>query len=178
MIFTLKTYRNWGFFGLVALTGLLQGCAMLGGMANVAASSATNLFSDGPTPSFLDWKAMTVIAAPDANQDSPLSFDLVFVRDSATLEKLLAVPASRWFSSKQELQNTYPNAILIRSWELVPQQILQLSEDDLGSPRVAGILIYADYLGPGDHRIQLPRTRESFLVELGPHSFSVRTRPR
>jgi type VI secretion system protein len=178
MTSTLISYRMLRFFGLVAMTGLMQGCAMLGSMTNVVVSSTANLFSGAPSPSFLDWKAITVIAAPDANQNSPLALDLVFVRDSTTLEKLLTLPASRWFSSKQELQNTYPNAIVIRSWELVPQQILQLSEDDLGSPRVAGMLVYADYLGPGDHRIQLPLTKESFLVELGARSFTVQKRPR
>lgn len=73
---------------------------------------------------------------------------------------------------------TYPNAITLRSWELVPQQVLQLSEEALGSPRVAGMLLYANYLSPGEHRAQLPLAREAFLVELGARGFNVQTRPR
>lgn len=154
------------------------GCSMLGGVANVVASSTANLFSGTPGPSFLDWKAITMVAAPDLNQNSPLALDLVFVRDPATLEKLLTLPATKWFASKDELMKTYPNAMTVKSWELVPQQVLQLSEEALGSPRVAGMVLFADYLNPGDHRAQLPLAREAFLVDLGARSFSVKTRPR
>ena len=126
--------------------GSTSGCAMLGGMANVVASTTANL--------------------------------LVFVNDSAALEKLLTMPAAKWFASKDELLKTYPNALTIKSWELVPQQVLQLNEEALGSPRVAGMVLFADYLTPGDHRAQLPLGRVAFLVDLNERSFSVKTKPR
>ncbi len=171
----------WHWLPRMAVASLLMtisGCAMVGGMANVVASSTANLFSATPTASFLDWKAMTLVAAPDVNQNSPLALDLVFVRDQATLDKLLTLPAAKWFASKEELQKTYPNTMTVRSWELVPQQVLQLSEEALGSPRVVGMVIFADYLSPGDHRARLPLTREAFLVNLDSRSFSVQARPR
>ena len=158
--------------------GSTSGCAMLGGMANVVASTTANLFSGPPGPSFLDWNAITFIAAADVNQNSPLALDLVFVNDSAALEKLLTMPAAKWFASKDELLKTYPNALTIKSWELVPQQVLQLNEEALGSPRVAGMVLFADYLTPGDHRAQLPLGRVAFLVDLNARSFSVKTKPR
>jgi type VI secretion system protein len=160
------------------MLGSASGCAMVGGVTNVVASSTANLFSGPPGPSFLDWKAMTLVAAPDVNQNSPLALDLVFVRDPVALEKLLTMPAAKWFSGKDELMKTYPNALTIKSWELVPQQVLQLSEEALGSPRVAGMVLFADYLTPGDHRAQLPLDRVAFLVELSSRSFSVKTKPR
>lgn len=155
----------------------VSGCAMVGGMANVVASSTANLFSGPPGPSFLEWKAITMVAAPNVNQNSPLALDLVFVRDPIALDKLLTIPASKWFASKEEILKTYPNAMSIKSWELVPQQVLQLSEEALGSPRVAGMVLFADYRTPGEHRAQLPLTRVAFLVELGTSSFSVKTKP-
>lgn len=121
---------------------------------------------------------MTLVAAPDVNQNSPLALDLVFVRDPAALEKLLTMPAAKWFTSKDEILRTYPNAITIKSWELVPQQVLQLSEEALGSPRVTGMVLFADYIAPGDHRAQLPLGSAAFLVDLGARSFSVKTKPR
>jgi type VI secretion system protein len=156
----------------------LHGCGVVGGVANVVASSTANLFSGSPGPAFLDWKAMTLVTSADANQNSPLALDLVFVRDPATMDKLLTLPASKWFSSKEELMKTYPNTFTVRSWELVPQQVLQLSEEALGSPRVAGMLLYANYLSAGDHRAQLPLGRQAFLIELGERGFLVKTRPR
>jgi len=158
--------------------GSTSGCAMVGELANVVASSTANLFSGPPQPSFLDWKAITLVAAADVNQNSPLALDLVFVNDSAALEKLLAMPAAKWFASKDELLKTYPNALVIKSWELVPQQVLQLSEEALGSPRVAGMVMFAGYSTPGDHRAQLPLGRVAFLVDLNARSFSVKTKPR
>ena len=171
--------KRWAPRACAALAlGAASGCAMVGGVANVVASSTANLFSGTPGPSFLDWKAITLVAAPDVNQNSPLALDLVLGRDQATLDKLLTLPAAKWFASKDELQKTYPNSLTVRSWELVPQQVLQLSDEALGSPRVAGMLLFADYLSPGEHRAQLPLTREAFLVELGARSFAVQARPR
>ncbi len=158
--------------------GSTSGCAMVGGIANVVASTTANLLSGPPGPSFLDWKDITLVAAADVNQNSPLALDLVFVNDSSALEKLLTMPAAKWFASKDELLKTYPNALTIKSWELVPQQVLHLSEEALGSPRVAGMVLFADYLTPGDHRAQLPLGRVVFLVDLNARSFSVKTKPR
>ena len=118
------------------------------------------------------------MAAPDVNQNSPVALDLVFVRDQATLDKLLTLSAAKWFASKEDLLKTYPNTFTVLNWELVPQQVLQLSEEALGSPRVAGMLLYANYLSVGEHRAQLPLGRQSFLVELGERGFLVKTRPR
>ena len=176
--FTIKLWRWLPRMVAASLLMTLSGCAMVGGVANVVASSTANLFSATPTAAFLDWKAMTLVAAPDVNQNSPLALDLVFVRDQATLDKLLTLPAAKWFASKDELQKTYPNTMTVRSWEMVPQQVLQLSEEALGSPRVAGMVLYADYLTPGDHRARLPLTREAFLINLDSRSFSVLARPR
>lgn len=163
---------------LLAAVVVLPGCSTLGSVAKVVASSAAGAFSGAPSASYLDWKGMTVIAQPEANLNSPVAMDLVFVRDFATLEKLSALPASRWFGTRQDLQKTYPESFSVRSWELVPRQVLQLSEDELGSPRVAGVLIFADYLTPGEHRAQLPNVRNSFMVDLGATGFTAVTRPR
>lgn len=164
--------------GLAAMLLAISACTMMGSVANVVASSTANMFSGSASPSFLDWQAITLVAAPDLNQNSPLALDLVFVRDQATLDILLALPASKWFGSKASLMKTYPNAFTVRSWELVPSQFLQLSEQELGSPRVAGMLMYANYFSPGEHRAQLPLSRVAYLVELGAFDFVIKTRPR
>jgi len=178
IVFQSSLTRWLACLAMAWVLGSTSGCAMVGGMANVVASTTANLFSGPPGPSFLDWKAITLVAATDVNQNSPLALDLVFVNDSAALEKLLTMPAAKWFASKDELLKTYPNALIIKSWELVPQQVLQLSEEALGSPRVAGMVLFANYFTPGDHRAQLPLGRVAFLVDLNARSFSVKTKPR
>lgn len=158
--------------------GALSGCSTVGSVAKVIAASTADAFSGGPSASYLDWKGMTVIAQPEANQNSPVALDLVFVRDAATLEKLSALPAARWFATRSDLQKTYPEGFTLRSWELVPRQVLQLTEEQLGSPRVAGVLIFADYLSPGEHRALLPNVRNGFLVDLGASGFTAVARAR
>jgi hypothetical protein len=39
------------------------------------------------------------------------------------------------------------------------------------------MVLFADYLTPGDHRAQLPLGKVSFLVDLGARSFSFKTKP-
>lgn len=162
---------------LVLFTGL-GGCSTLGSVAKVIGSSAAEAFDGGPSASYLDWKGMTVIAQPDANLNTPVAIDLVFIRDVVTFEKLSILPATRWFATRKDLQKTYPESLTVRSWELVPRQILQLTDQEIGSPRVAGVLIFADYLSAGEHRAQLPNIRDSFMIDLGATDFTVITRPR
>lgn len=179
-----RRWRRWPALPGLAVaswliaTAALSGCSTLGSIAKVIASSSADAFGGPPSASYLDWKGMTVIAQPDANLNSPVALDLVFVRDFATLEKLSALPAARWFATRQELQKTFPENFTVRSWELVPRQVLQLTEEELGSPRVAGVLIFADYLSPGEHRAQLPNVRGGFMVDLGATGFTAVTRPR
>lgn len=163
---------------LLVAVAALSGCSTLGSVAKVVAASTADAFSGAPSASYLDWAGMTVIAQPEANQNSPVALDLVFVRDAATLEKLSALQAARWFASRQDLQKTYPEGFSVRSWELVPRQVLQLTEEQLGSPRVAGVLIFADYLSPGEHRALLPNVRNGFMVDLGATGFTAVARAR
>ena len=48
------------------------------------------------------------MADADANLNSPVALDLVFVRDLATLDKLQALPAARWFATRADLQRSFP----------------------------------------------------------------------
>ena len=151
----------------------LGGCGTVGSVANVLASATAEAFSSEPRPAYLDWHGLMIAADADANLNSPVALDIVFVRDLATLEKLQALPAAKWFAGRAELQRTFPDALVVRSLELVPRQTLRLSEKDLGSPRVAGVLLYADYATPGDHRVRLAALRDGALVRLGARGFTV-----
>jgi type VI secretion system protein len=169
------------FLGIGLITGLLLplgACTAVGSVAKVVASVTANAFTGPPEPVFLDLKGLLVIADADANLNSAVALDLVFVRDVATLEKLQALPAARWFATRADLQRSFPEALTVRSWELVPRQSVRLSERELGSPRVAGVLLFADYRTPGDHRALLPELRSGALVKLGARGFTVMAHPQ
>jgi type VI secretion system protein len=165
--------RPLALFAAVALVAGLSGCGTVGSVASVVASDAANAFSRPAAPSYLDWKGLMVLADADANLNSAVALDIVFVRDQSTLDKLSALPAARWFATRSAQQDTYPNALTVRSLELVPRQRLLLPEKELGSPRVAGVLLFANYHTPGDHRVRLPAVRDGGLVRLGARGFSV-----
>lgn len=165
--------------GLIAL-GLLAGCGTVGGVANVLASSAANAMTPAPAPAYLRWSGLRIVADADANTNTAVALDVVFVRDVATLEPLLALPAARWFATRTEWLRSHPDAVTVRSLELVPRQALRLSEKDLGSPRVAGVLLFADYATPGEHRLRLPELAgptDGALVRLAARGFSVTAEP-
>ena len=165
--------------GLIAALLLpLGACSTAGSVAKVVASATANAFSGPPEPGFLDLKGLLLIADADANLNSPVALDLVFVRDLATLDKLQALPAARWFATRADLQRSFPGAFTVRSWELVPRQSVRLSEQELGSPRVAGVLLFADYRTPGDHRALMPELRSGALVKLGARGFAVVAHPQ
>lgn len=158
---------------VVALPLLLSACSTLGSVAQVLASATANAFSSEPRPAYLDWQGLMIAADADANLDSPVALDIVFVRDNTTLEKVQVLPAIKWFADRAELQRTFADALIVRSVEMVPRQVMRLSEQDLGSPRVAGVLLFADYATPGEHRIRLTSLREGVLVRLGARTFTV-----
>jgi type VI secretion system protein len=66
-----------------------------------------------------------------------------------------------------------PEGLQVYSVEVVPHQSLRLSERMLGAPRVSGVLLFADYLNPGEHRQRLPRDTPGAVVNLGPQGFTV-----
>lgn len=155
------------------LASLLSGCSTVGSVTSVLASSVANTFSGEPRPAYLHWGGLLISTSADANGNSPIAFDIVFVRDQATLEKLQVLSAARWFTTRQEWQRIFPDTLIVRSLELVPDQTLRLTESELGSPLVAGVLLFANYATAGEHQARLSLQTDGALVRLGPADFTV-----
>ena len=149
--------RRWGAGFLAALCFVgLAGCSML-----------------FPSGDKVKWDELTLAASDDANNDSPVAVDVVFVTDKALLERIAELPASKWFSVRGDLTGTFPNALRYQSWELVPGQRLVVPKDKLRGPRVAGVFVFADYPGPGAHRVRVERFDGRLVVQLGENAFTV-----
>ncbi len=152
--------RSMAYLAVALGLTLLSGCSM------------KNLFGPAGTAR-LEWKGLLVSANSNANQNTAVALDIVFVGDPEMLEKLSALPASRWFAVRDDQLKTYPTALSVHSLELVPGQSRLLSAETLGSPRVAGVLLFANYQAPGEHRLRLPPVPDGGLVILGERSFTV-----
>ena len=150
-----KTFAKWGI-SLWLLTQL-AGCALPGFLTFKGTK--------------LGWSEVTLSAAPDANQNSPIAVDVVLVFEDDMLERLAELPATKWFGVRADLRKTFPKGLSYRTWELVPGQTIPVPGDSFGSPRVVGVLIYADYATPGAHRLRLETLKGALVVRFDNQTF-------
>ena len=156
---------------LAASLGLgvgLGGCTALGKLTQVAALAVV---IDKPRPTAPAWKAVTLTASADANQNSPVAIDLVFVRDTALAQTLTATPAAKWFATRADTQRAFPDTLGVVSLEIVPGQTLRLTDAATIGQHALVILAFANYPPPGEHRERLLPTGADYLVQLGPLGF-------
>jgi type VI secretion system protein len=149
--------RRWaaGLLTVLCFAGL-AGCSML-----------------FPSGEKVKWDELTLAASDQANNDSPIAVDVVFVTDKAMLARIAELPASKWFAVRGDLVGTFPDSLHYQSWELVPGQRLSVPGDKLRGPRVAGVFVFADYPGPGAYRMRIERLSGRLVVQLGENAFSV-----
>lgn len=123
---------------LLALPLLLGGCASSG------------LFGRDVTV-----RRIAISVAPGANENAPIALDLVYVSDRPPLATALAeLTAAEWFERRAQFKRDWPRDLEVRSWEVVPGQILP--EERLPSPEVSSeALFFALYQAPGVHRARL-----------------------
>lgn len=126
---------------LALLPGVLTGCA---------ASVST--------------KAFQVVAAPDANRTSPVPVDLVLVRAEALVPVLTALSARQWFEGREQFLRDYPGGLEYRSWEFVPRQVLEVGRLPFSDRKGYALLVFADYLAEGVHRLRVDPLEEFRLV--------------
>jgi type VI secretion system protein len=147
--------------------GLVAGCSTI----DSATKMVSNALGFGPKPTTPDWRSVTITAADDANQNSPVAIDLVFVREQALLDTLAATPATRWFTSRGDIVRSFPEGVGVISYELVPKQSVKVPDNLFKTQRALGVLAFANYPPPGEHRERLLLTAEGYLVQLGPKGF-------
>lgn len=121
----------------------------------------------------LDWSEVALSAAPGANDNSPVAVDVVLALDDAMLDRLADLPAAKWFAARADLQKTYPQGVSYRTWELVPGQTLRIPGSSFGSPRVAGVFVYADYAAAGAHRVRVETLKGAIVARFDLHTFDI-----
>jgi type VI secretion system protein len=164
----------WARTALIApvLILALAGCSAVTKFTDSVKAAGAELLGTGkPQPHPAPWKRVTVAASADANLNSPVALDLVFVRDAALLETLANMPAAKWFATRDDTQRAFPDGVGVISLEVVPGQTLQLTDPAQIHQRALAILAFAAYSQPGEHRERLKPTTESYLLQLGPKGF-------
>ena len=104
------------------------------------------------------------------NLDHPIAVDLLVIYDEELLKQILALPAADWFEKRSQFKNNYPRSLSTWEWELVPEpkspQGALLFRTPSNLKKAKGIILFAKYLTPGEHRIRLDAL-ESARVRLG-----------
>lgn len=119
------------------------------------------------------WDVLAFSASDDVNNNSPVAVDVVFVTDEAMLARIAELPASKWFAGRADLVSTFPKSLRYRSWEFVPGQRLDIPGDSFDRPRVAAAFIFANYGGPGAHRVRIQQFSGRLAVRLDDTTLSV-----
>lgn len=148
---------------MLMLAGVLNGCGVVSG--------AGALLGLGPKPVEPDWKTLALQASDDANDNSALAVDVVLVRDAAVLESLLTMPASKWFATRADVRRSFPDALTVYSYEIVPSQSIKLNDKLWRSEKGWAALVYASYATPGEHRARLLLSASGYVVRLGAQGF-------
>jgi hypothetical protein len=91
-----------------------------------------------------------VLAAADANRNSPVVFEVVLVSDQA-LEQRLMASTDKWFASAAALGTSYPQSLRVYHCELTPGQELSLSSKLFEGQRAHAVFVFAD-LADGERR--------------------------
>lgn len=140
--------------------------ATLGGVLALGACS-------GKSYQHAETARVHIEVAPDANQDSAIEVDIVAVYDSDLLETLLKMPARDWFTKRRQFELDYPKGWKAWNWQLVPGQVLPVQDIASDSEASYGVLVFANYRTPGDHRARVSKVtdvlvrlqRDGFVVE-------------
>lgn len=112
-----------------------------------------------------------VTISPDANEDSPLAVELIVAYDEKIVDELLKLPARKWFAGREQFLRDHPEKIDSWKWEWTPgQEVAPLEVSyGVGAKRV---VLFADYLVPGDHRATVD-PQQPFRLVLGDADLAV-----
>jgi type VI secretion system protein len=155
----------------IGLTGmLLLGLTACGAISSLVEQGSQFL---SPKGNRLEWRSVTIVAADGTNLNSPVAIDIVLLSDDATLGIVAAMSAAKWFASRSDIEKTFPLGMSYRSVEVVPGQKLKIPVEMFGSERLMGVIVFADYLTPGEHRMRIEQLQGDIVVQLGERTFVV-----
>lgn len=111
-----------------------------------------------------------IVAAGDANHNSPVVFAVVVVADP-TLEQRLMNPEQKWFNPSADLAATYPAALQAYYCELTPGQEMRLPPALFDDRRAYAVFVFANLAG-GERRARIEQWREGGVVRFAREGWS------
>jgi type VI secretion system protein len=120
-------------------------------------------------------RSFVIAAASDANDNAPTTVDAVMVYNPTVLPMVLGMTAQQWFDRRDQLRNDFPSGFETREWQVVPGAQVDVAKLPFRKGGL-GLVVFADYPGPGDHRARLDVWKKPRIV-LHDRTFAVTGRP-
>lgn len=116
---------------------------------------------------------LKILAAPNANGDSPVAVDIVVPYSKDMLDQLVGITAREWFRKREQYQRDYPTEVETVQLEIVPGTSRNVSLELRDADEAEGALVYANYFTEGEHRVRIDRL-ENIVIDLLERNFVVR----
>ena len=105
--------------------------------------------------------AFEVVAG--ANDNSPFAIELVSTSDDDLLKKLQALSAAQWFDGQANIKRDFPT-LTFDYYELTPGQDMTLRPTKFTNKPGKGLLLFANYKTPGQHRLRLETLHKAKII--------------
>ncbi|MEI8295398.1 MAG: hypothetical protein WCG04_02600 [Alphaproteobacteria bacterium] len=153
--------RNWhkhfvAFLAGFLCIGLISGCSD----AVVSAAKSIAGFTTGKV-----WiEKVQFRIADDMNDNSPVSIHMLIIYKQDVYDKTAGMNAEDYFKKSDQIRRDNPNMVDFFTWDVVPGKPKE--EQNIVPSRAdgVGVLIFARYSSPGDHRAALADERQITLV--------------
>jgi len=152
-----RLMESGAFVSVILLTAILIGvsaCSTISSAACEVTRSSTKV---------------TIEAMKNANHDSAVAVDVVIIDAKVLAEDISKMAAHEYFAQRRQIQRDNPEGLTVWSWELAPGQ--QVDGASIGPLCGSATLVFASYVTPGDHRLNIDRKTEVRIV-LGERDFS------
>lgn len=117
----------------------------------------------------LQAKPVRLVATSDVNSNQPLTVEIVSGDGAGLISKVSVLTAQEWFSQRAAFLKDYPKEIRSSKWEMLPGMGIEITL--MHRPSQA-IFLFANYAGPGEHRIRLDTFNQP-TVRLGKYRMEV-----
>lgn len=110
--------------------------------------------------------------ADDVNDSSPVTLHIVIPYTADLNTSLTKMSAEDYFRKTEQIKLDNTGNIDVFTWDLIRSQSLN---DELITPTKVsgeGVLVFARYSSPGDHRITIADS-EAVIIRLNKHDFTV-----
>src|SRR5690606_30381858 len=111
----------------------------------------------------LNLESVSISLDNDANLSSATAIELIIVYKMELLKALMKINAVDYFASADQIKRDYPDMVEVYRWELTPGQAICDYKIMVNGDDPLGVVIFADYLTPGNHRERVGSTSSIHL---------------